>query len=1105
MWESPRQQLAALVGSVSLLALGAVWVSGGHSAGDAPAAAHAEITPEREARPTPITTAHVQAVYAAHRDLVFERPVDIAASDVGLVMRNRVPEMEDVSPTAPELVDRFHVTMPERGADAIEMHVTPDVTLRVFEDDMTGDAQQVDGAVSYARSGGRVYWTGFENGFEEWLAIEEGLAHAAQAVATWRVENATLRELGEGVMVTDAHGEDRLYVTAPHAWNRAGEEVAASLRVEDQRIALHVDADGAEVLVDPLWRPTGAMVVPRREHHLVSIPNGALALGGLSPMTIALFSAETYDSLSRTWSMTANNMAFPRRDAVVIPYRHNGVDLVLVAGGANGAILTTNSEIYDVDTRTFFAVDDPMNVARKNAAGVQLTDGRILVTGGGDTGQGFTSTELFNPVTREWTPSGNLIYGRREHQMVNLDFYSEVLVIGGYSPLDNSRASIERYDLVNGTWTEGALMNDQRAEFSVLNLGNSSMLVTGGINTQSNSTLATAELYDPAGPGTWDAIPNMSEPRVRHNTVEYYGDSTEGVAWVIGANTTQFLSFNSMGVPYWTTGPSMNANRTLRGVALVGLEVLAAGGNGSAAGTSEVLTPGCMYDNGGCSAQSSCTDAATTITCGPCNAGYISTDGTGNFTCTACPTATAYQPMAGQTSCLTKATCQPGTRVQSNGTITTNRTCTACTAGTNFSTTTNAASCTPVSSCVAGQRVNTPPSTSSDRVCEPCPSGTFSTSPNAAICALHSNCGFGTFVSTVPTAAVDRGCSACPSETFSNSNNVMACTPATQCGAGTRVLAQLTPASNRTCTACGAGTFSLGMNTLTCTAHSTCMAGEYVTTTPTALVDRGCSACPGETFSATSNASTCTAATTCGAGTFVASALTPSSDRTCSLCGAGTYSSGNNAVTCTAHTDCQPGTFEASAPTSTADRSCSSCASGMFSSSVNATGCAPVTDCQPGEYETSAPTSSVDRTCAPCDAGTFSTGGNATSCTACTVCDAGFIETAACSATSDTECTPSTDAGVPVDAGSGVDMGSGTPDGGGADAGDDAGDDAGNDAGNTPDAAGSDGGRVDAGGMPPSSGGGCTVSTDSRSNPGVALAMVFLLTGLGRTVRRRRR
>lgn len=1050
-----------------------------------------------------MTTEHVQSVYAAHRDLVFERPVHIAASDDGLVMRNRIPEMEDVPPTSPELADRFHVTMPERGADAIEMHVTPEVTLRVFEEDVTGDAQQVDGAVSYARSGGRVYWTGFENGFEEWLAIEEGLAHVDQAVATWRVENATLRELGAGVMVADAAGEDRLYVTAPYAWTRTGEEVVATLRVERGRIALHVDADGAEVLVDPLWRPTGAMVVPRREHHLVNLPGGALALGGLSPATQALFSAETYDAFTKTWSMTANNMAFPRRDAVVIPYSVGGVDKVLVAGGANGSILTTGSEIYDVDTRTFAPVADPMNAARKNAAGVVLPNGQILVTGGGDVDEALTSTELFNPVTFEWTPTGALTFGRRDHQMAYLSFSSTIMVLGGYSALNNTRASTEEYSIVTGTWSTGGNLNDQRAEFGMSVLGGSAILVTGGFNTQQGDiVLDTAELYDSGGGGSWNVVPDMSAARQRHFVFEYGGASTEGFAWVIGNNTTEFLSQNTAGIYYWTDGPSMNAVRNLTGmVDIAGYGILAAGGGGAAASSSELLVQSCSFDNGGCSAQSSCTDLPTTITCGACNPGYVSTDGTGNFTCTSCPNATAYQPLAGQTSCLTKTTCQPGTRVQTNGTITTNRTCAACTAGTNFSTTTNAVSCTPVSSCVAGERVNTPPSATSDRVCEPCPTGTFSTGPNTATCALHSNCGFGSYVSTQPTASVDRGCSPCPSETFSNNNNVTACTAATQCGAGTRVQNQLTSASNRTCTACGAGTFSLGMNALTCTAHSTCNPGQYVSTAPTPSVDRGCSPCPAETFSTIPDVAFCNEARTCFPGSFVATPLTPTTDRTCSPCVTGTFSIGNNETTCTAHVDCQPGTYETSSPTTTADRACSPCPGNTFSSSVNATSCTPFTDCQPGEFQTGAPTASTDRTCATCAGGTFSTGTNAGSCTACTVCGAGFVETVACTPTTDTECAEATDAGVVVDAGSNVDLGGQEPDAGEADAGET---DAGDDAGSTPDAAGSDGGRVDAGGMPPRSGGGCAVATDSRSNPGVALALVLLMTGLGRTVRRRR-
>lgn len=217
-----------------------------------------------------------------------------------------------------------------------------------------------------------------------------------------------------------------------------------------------------------------------------------------------------YDSVTGAWTQT-NNMHSLRssgHSATLLPSGH-----VLVAGGNYGGAYLASVELFDPISGTWTSTAS-MNTPRWTHTATLLPNGKVLVAGGGNGGvppTALATSEIYNPVTGTWVPTGPLNFARRNHAAVLLS-NGKVLIVGGLNPSSVRLSSAELYDPATGSWTLTGSLHDARNAFTATLLPNGKVLVAGGRNS---GQISSAELYDPTT-GTWAFTGAMTTNRESH-------------------------------------------------------------------------------------------------------------------------------------------------------------------------------------------------------------------------------------------------------------------------------------------------------------------------------------------------------------------------------------------------------------------------------------------------------------------------------------------------------------------------------------------------------------------------------------------------------------
>ena len=269
------------------------------------------------------------------------------------------------------------------------------------------------------------------------------------------------------------------------------------------------------------WTLAGNMASPRSGAATVALQDGRLLIaGGDAPdpsgNSVALASAEVFDTSGNFAAAAPMNFARTKHTAVALQDGR-----ALVAGGIGGSGAAIDSaEIYDPVANTW-TVTGSLKVARSGHTASLLADGAVLIAGGDNAGVAQNSLEVFDPTAGPFTTATGALSSPRESHAAAVLQDGRVLIVGGQcsgsaqtcpngtGPL----ASSDIYDPSTGSVSAGPAMSTARQGLSATTQLDGKVFVAGGNN--GSVDLASTEVYDPAA-GKFAVSANLATARQGH-------------------------------------------------------------------------------------------------------------------------------------------------------------------------------------------------------------------------------------------------------------------------------------------------------------------------------------------------------------------------------------------------------------------------------------------------------------------------------------------------------------------------------------------------------------------------------------------------------------
>jgi WD40 repeat protein len=352
------------------------------------------------------------------------------------------------------------------------------------------------------------------------------------------------------------------------------------------------------VLVQPcaggpgVFVSTGNLGVARSDHTATLLPSGrVLVTGGRGPSGTAIASAELYDPASGSWTVTGNlGTSRYNHSATLLP---NGK--VLVAGGYDSSA-RASAELYDPASGTWTATGS-LGIPRQSHSATLLPNGKVLVAGGfNGVITAVATAELYDPASGTWAATGNLTTARGNHGATLLS-NGNLLVTGGFGEVGigafGTLASAELYDPAGGSWAPTGRLATPNYVHTATLLPSGKVLVAGGL-TDPGPT-ASAQLYDPAS-GTWTATGNLGTSRYGHTATLLPNGKVLVTAGKNGSNTASAELYDPASGTWTATGGLASARSFHRATLLPnGMVLISAGTDGSRA---DAFASAELYDQG---------------------------------------------------------------------------------------------------------------------------------------------------------------------------------------------------------------------------------------------------------------------------------------------------------------------------------------------------------------------------------------------------------------------------------------------------------------------------------------------------------------------------
>jgi hypothetical protein len=281
------------------------------------------------------------------------------------------------------------------------------------------------------------------------------------------------------------------------------------------------------------FKATGSMGTARQLHTETLLASGkVLVAGGQDSSGAPTATAELYDPTSGTFTPTAGDMTIPRSSHAATLLANGKV---LVTGGGSDT-----AEFFDPVSGTFTATTGKMSSVRTSHTSTLLTGGKVLVTGGFDsTSTPIATADLFDPTTGTFTPTtGNMTTARAYHTATALTG-GKVLLTGGVDGTNTPGSTAELFDPAAGTFasTTGSMGTARAYHTATLLPASGKVLVAGGVDT-TNSSLASAELFDPTAGTFAPTTSTLGTARARHTATLL----NDGTVLVAGGNTSSGIA-----------------------------------------------------------------------------------------------------------------------------------------------------------------------------------------------------------------------------------------------------------------------------------------------------------------------------------------------------------------------------------------------------------------------------------------------------------------------------------------------------------------------------------------------------------------------------------
>lgn len=388
------------------------------------------------------------------------------------------------------------------------------------------------------------------------------------------------------------------------------------LALEGDTLVARLDTEGLAypIVIDPVWRPAvNNLPMSNNQMQVVRTSTGRVFAIAPSTPNFAELNVAT-----ETWASAGNAVVNVRSDAAAVPLSNGKI---LLAGGGSGL---KTAELFTPGSGSV-ATGDMIGGRARAAAVVLPSPERVLVIGGGSGTGGSTGVEVYDVAAGTWTARAALPQPRSGMGAIRLatgPHAGQVLVVGG-NDSGTQYASALRYDPASDGWvTLGTSLQTARHFPQVVALPSGKILIAGGDTYAYDPTVAV-DVYDPTtdtlapGPAMTSARTNFRLERLADGKILAIG----GYSGSAARATTEIFDETTN---TWSAGPSLaNARYDLGSVTLPYGRVIVAGG-ASATNTSEIFYPTpvpCTTSGPGCAScvDGVCCDSACTGQCQACD------------------------------------------------------------------------------------------------------------------------------------------------------------------------------------------------------------------------------------------------------------------------------------------------------------------------------------------------------------------------------------------------------------------------------------------------------------------------------------------------------